>query len=96
MDGVGTAAGGWLAVALAAITAAVAWFWRFVMGHNKRIALLESERELTNAHLNAIEKNTDRMARAFEKMEDRHRQDISKAYEKVEAIHLVVIDLLNK
>lgn len=73
----------------------VGWFWKLVMGHNRRLAQLEQHRELTNQHLQNIESNTQRMAEAVEKMDDRHRTDIKDAYNKVEQVHMIVIDMLH-
>lgn len=74
----------------------VTWFWRLVMGHGRRLAALEKDVALTNAHLTNIEKNTDRLANTLEGMSEHHREDIVRAYEKVEAVHLLVIDVLKK
>lgn len=79
----------------AAASALALWFWRFVMGHNKRLASLESQQAVTNEMLLSINRNIERTCAALEKMETNHRQDIVRAYEKVEAVHLIVIDHLS-
>ena len=88
----------WLKQALAALgVLAVAiggWFWRFVMGHNKRISDLEKSNAVMNAHLENIEKSLEKGVAAIERMEQRHREDIVRAYEHIEKLHIVVIESL--
>lgn len=83
-----------VALVALAIAGVVSWFWRFSVKQNGRITDLEKQMAIMNVHLQSIEQNIERGVSAIERMETRHREDIVRAYEHIEKLHLLVIEHL--